>query len=117
MAKSKSTSSPTASHNILVKDAIVDGNVSSLFDIRVDGIINGNLICKSKLVLGALGKIYGNVDCQNAIVEGEITGNLTVQQMLDIRKTAHIEGDIESSKLIVEEGAFFLGKCKMIPHV
>jgi len=111
MAKEKDGSS--VSRNLLVRDSLVSGDVQSVSDIRIDGTINGNLSCQARVIVGTLGEVKGNINCQNAVIEGKVVGNIQSQQILDIRKTAHVEGDILSSKLILEDGAYFNGLCKM----
>jgi cytoskeletal protein CcmA (bactofilin family) len=117
MAKEKDGNGSSVARNNLVKDSLVSGDVQSVSDIRIDGTINGNLSCQAKVVIGALGKVNGNINCQNAVIEGKVLGNIESQQILDIRNTAHIEGDIVSSKLILEDGAYFNGQCKMTLNV
>ena len=109
----KSSASGSVSINSLVKDCIVNGNVTSTLDIRIDGTIKGNLKCKAKVVIGEAGKVEGDIHCQNALIEGTVTGNIKCQLLLDVREKASIEGDIECSKLLIEDGAYFNGNCKM----
>ena len=112
---SKEKTSPNASLNILIKDCLINGEVNTPNDIRIDGTLNGNLHCNARVVLGVSGLIKGNIFCSSALIEGKVTGNIDSKNSLDIRSTALIEGDIQSSKLIIEDGAKFNGHCKMIP--
>lgn len=111
--KERAARTAAVSHNSLVRDAIVKGNVQSVIDIRVDGRIEGDLRCKAKVVLGQTSVIKGNIHCQNAIIEGKVLGNVYCQQLLDVRKSAKIQGDLETTKLAVEDGAQMNGACKM----
>jgi len=91
----------------------ISGEVNSANDIRIDGILNGTLICKGKVVLGSTGKIEGNITCQTADISGTIKGNISVTELLSLKSTATIEGDITTSKLAIEPGANFTGTCSM----
>jgi cytoskeletal protein CcmA (bactofilin family) len=71
------------------------------------------LITKGRLVVGPNGKIEGNVTCQNAELEGQIKGKLQVQQLLTLKSTAKVEGDMITDKLAIEPGANFTGSCSM----
>ena len=104
-----------ASHslNSLVKGTIIEGTIKSESDIRIDGIIKGSLNCKAKVIIGPSGSIEGEVKCENAVIEGKFDGNLTVAELLNVRETARITGDVKTNKLIVQSGAMFDVNCKM----
>ncbi len=99
--------------NALVKGTSIEGTVKCESDIRIDGTIKGDLICKAKVIIGATGFVEGEITCQNAVVEGKIKGVLTVTDLLNIRETAEIDGTISTGKLIVQSGAKFNVACKM----
>ena len=82
-------------------------------NIRIEGKMIGNLKTKSKLIIGHSSEVEGNVTAQNADVEGIINGNIEVSEILCLKATAVINGDISTNKLIVEDGAVFNGGCKM----
>ncbi|MCS6818845.1 MAG: polymer-forming cytoskeletal protein [Chitinophagales bacterium] len=92
---------------------VVEGNVNSDGDIRVDGEVKGTLHSKSKVVVGVTGSVEGDIHCLNATIEGKVTGNLYVDELLILTKSALVDGDIQLKKLVVEEGARFTGKCSM----
>lgn len=99
--------------NHLGKGTIINGNIESHGNIRIEGIINGDLVTKAKVVLGASAKVVGNVLSQNAEVSGEVKGVIEVSDVLVLKPTAIIHGDIVTNKMIVESGAQFNGSCKM----
>lgn len=99
--------------NALVKGTSIEGTVKCESDIRIDGTIKGDLICKAKVIIGPTGFVEGEITCQNAVVEGTIKGILTVTDLLNIRETAEIDGTISTGKLIVQSGAKFNVACKM----
>ena len=106
--------SPTShSLNSLVHGTTVEGTVKSESDIRVDGIIKGSLHCNAKVIIGPTGYIEGEVMCTNAVIEGKFEGNLQVKELLNVRETARISGDVQTDKLIVQTGAVFNVDCKM----
>lgn len=100
-------------HNSLVKGTFVKGDVKSESDIRVDGSINGTLKCDAKVVIGSTGTVQGTITCRDAVIEGKVEGDVTVAELLNLRKTAQLTGEIISSKLIIEAGAVFHGNCRM----
>jgi cytoskeletal protein CcmA (bactofilin family) len=99
--------------NLIGKGTEIQGDINSTGDVRIDGILMGNISIKGRLVVGANGRIEGNVICQNADVEGEIKGVMNVGEILALKKTAKILGDITTSKIAIEPGAIFTGNCNM----
>ncbi len=103
--------------NLIGAGTSIEGEVKSSGDIRIDGIINGSVISKAKVVIGATGSVEGDVTCQNADVSGIVKGKIIVSEMLFLKSTARITGDINASKLVVESGASFTGSCNMGPMI
>jgi cytoskeletal protein CcmA (bactofilin family) len=107
------TSDTTNALNSLVKGTTVEGTIYSESDIRVDGIIKGNLTCKSKVIIGPTGVIDGEVKCENAMIEGKMLGKLRVTDLLSVKESAEIVGDVVTGKLLVQPGAIFNVTCNM----
>ena len=89
------------------------GDIVSDSNILIEGDIIGNVSCSGKVQISSSGKIKGNLVCVNAEIDGTIHGELTIENLLTMRSTARIKGDIQSTKLTIEEGAFFEGSCVM----
>lgn len=111
--KSVASSSTSNSLNSLVKGTKVEGTISSENDIRIDGTIIGTLTCKAKVIIGPSGIIEGDVKCENAVIEGKFEGNLKVNQLLTVKETAEVHGDVNTNKLLVQSGATFNVTCRM----
>ena len=101
------------SSNTIGKGTTIQGNLETYGNIRVDGRVVGNIVTKSKLVLGQSSFVDGNVLAQNAEVLGEVKGKLEVTDLLTLKPSAQVHGDIITNKLVVETGAKFNGGCKM----
>jgi cytoskeletal protein CcmA (bactofilin family) len=100
-------------NNIIAKGTSIVGEVDAAGNIRIDGKIKGNIKCKSKVVTGKGSLIDGNIYAQNAEIEGEITGLLEISELLILKSSAVVQGDIRTTKLIIENGARFNGSCRM----
>lgn len=109
----KTQESGPQSFNQVAQGTSVKGDVTSAGDIRIDGTIEGSITTKGKLVVGSTGKIEGEVHCAHADVSGEIRGNITVTELLQLKNTAKLVGDIVTNKLAIEPGANFSGTCNM----
>lgn len=99
--------------NILGEGTKIKGDIIASGDIRIDGEMVGNLATKGKLVVGNNGKIDGQVHAANIEVAGLIKGKVTASELLNMKSSAKIEGDIVAGKLAVEPGAVFTGTCSM----
>jgi cytoskeletal protein CcmA (bactofilin family) len=91
----------------------ITGDINSNGDIRIDGTLNGNLITKGKVVIGETGKVKGEISCKNSDVSGTVEGKLIVSQLLSLKITARVNGDIQTNKLAIEPGSKFTGNCNM----
>ncbi len=99
--------------NSLVQGTSLEGNLKANSDIRIDGHLTGKLECSGRLIIGGSGVIDGEVDCQNAIIEGKFIGKLNVKELLDIRESADVSGDVSTNKLLIQAGAIFNVNCDM----
>lgn len=101
------------STNSLVRGTIVEGTITTESDIRIDGKLIGHLISKGKVIIGPSGEINGDIECQNAMIEGHFSGRLQVHELLQIKETAQVEGEVQTSKLVVQSGSIFNVTCSM----
>jgi cytoskeletal protein CcmA (bactofilin family) len=99
--------------NIIQHHTVINGDVNCQGDLRLDGIIKGNVKVSGRLVMGQDAHIEGNVECENADISGKINGIIKVKENLHLKKHCIIEGDIYTKRLMVEGDAIFNGKCIM----
>lgn len=100
-------------YNSLTAGSKIVGSITTDSDIRVDGTIEGDVICSGKLVVGEKGAIIGTIVCQNAEIMGLLKGKIEVKQALALRATSRVEGEICAQTLTVEPNAIFNGTCAM----
>jgi len=91
----------------------ITGDVNCSGNIRINGSLTGNLNVQGRVVVGTSGVIKGEVICKNSQIEGKIEGKITVAELLSLKATSSIIGDIHTKKLAIEPGANFTGTCKM----
>ena len=111
MAKYNETENTTI--NLISIGTDISGDIKSTGDIRIDGSLTGSLNTKGKVVIGPTGKVNGEVICKNSEVSGYVEGKITVGQLLNLKASSKILGDIATAKLSIEPGANFSGNCKM----
>ncbi len=100
--------------NTIAQDTKIKGNIESNGDIRIDGILDGDLDCKGRVVVGPESKITGTIRCSSAEILGFVKGEIIVKDLLSLKGSASITGNLTMGKLSVEPGARFVGHCKMI---
>lgn len=109
----KSANNESGSINLISQGTIIKGDVSSNGDIRIDGQVEGTIITKGKLVVGPTGIVIGEVSCTNADISGSVNAKITVSELLSLKSTAKLNGDISTNKIAIEPGANYTGNCTM----
>ena len=99
--------------NQLKKGTKIEGNLSSESDARIDGIVEGNVSVKGKVIIGESGMIVGDITCSICEISGSVKGKLNIGNRLTLKASANFTGDMTTAKLIIEPGANFNGTCKM----
>ena len=116
-SKSSLNETPASSTSIIGAGTTITGNIQSNGDIRIDGIIKGNLVAKAKILIGAEGVVEGDIDGKQADVLGRVTGKIKVADLLYLHGQAVVDGDIYAGKLQIEPTAAFNGQCHMGANV
>ena len=109
----KNNTTESSSVNIIGAGTIIDGDITTNGDMRIDGSLKGSINVKGKLVVGISGNIDGEIICQNADVSGTIKGKIAVSELLSLKASSKLTGDIITNKIAVEPGATFSGSCSM----
>ena len=112
-AMSKNYTPESTSVNLLGAGTTIEGDIKSNGDIRIDGNLIGSLNTKGKLVIGSTGSVDGEIVCQNADISGNVKGKITIHELLSLKSTSKLTGDIVTNKLAIEPGANFSGTCSM----
>jgi cytoskeletal protein CcmA (bactofilin family) len=102
-----------AAINLISNGSVITGEINSTGDIRIDGILNGNLTTKGKIVIGDTGSVKGEIQCKNADILGKVEGKIFVAELLSLKSTAVITGEIKINRLSIEPGCKFNGTCDM----
>ena len=92
---------------------VIEGDIHSDGSVHIDGRLKGEIICNGDLILGETSKVYGSIKAKNVIVSGYFKGSIESTEGLEILQTGHVEGDIQGSKLTIQEGGIYKGKVNM----
>lgn len=99
--------------NLVGKNTQISGDIISEGDFRIDGTLDGTIKTKGRVIIGETGFVKGKVECANADIEGKFSGELIVSNILTVKTSANINGDVIIGKLSVEPGASFNATCSM----
>lgn len=91
----------------------ITGDLETNGDIRIDGVLKGNLKGKAKIIIGADGVVEGSIEGLQADIMGQVKGSIKVQELLFLHGKTQVNGDIYAGKLQVEPTAVFNGSCHM----
>lgn len=97
---------------VIGKDTVMEGSVRTEESIRLDGTLKGELHASGTLVIGPSGKVEAEiVRVRDAVIGGEVSGNLEADGNVKLEASAVFSGDIAARSIVVEEGAIIRGKC------
>ncbi len=117
--KSKSDSfSDTGSNagtstSLIGNGTTLKGDISSNGDMRIDGTLIGNINSTAKVVIGANGVVEGDIIGAQADIMGKVTGTIKVKDLLQLKASGIVNGNIHAGKLQIEPAATFNGACHM----
>lgn len=100
---------------VLSGDAEFKGSLTFKGNLRIDGKFDGEINSPGTMHVGTEGEIKAEVKIGSAIVEGKVTGNITAQDKIELRSSAKLYGDIKATRLVINEGVVFVGKCEVNP--
>ena len=99
--------------NSIMEGTSIEGEIRSDSNIRIDGRVKGTVNARGRVIVGQTGIIEGEVVCQSSDIEGTVIGKVNCQDLLSLKATAKLQGDINTKKLAIEPGAVFTGNCSM----
>jgi len=105
--------SSISANTIIGAGTTITGDMTSNGDIRIDGVLKGNLKAKAKILIGPDGAVEGDVEGLQADVLGKVVGKIKVKELLHLRGKATLHGDIYAGKLQIEPTVTFNGQCHM----
>ncbi len=99
--------------SIIAQGCKFDGKVQVRGTLRIEGEFKGDIGTPESLVIGKTGVVHGSVTVKNAIIGGQLFGNITAENKIELQSGSHVEGDIKTKRLVIDEGVFFEGNCSM----
>lgn len=103
----------TAAETVVGPSVKIQGDLNSEGNIRIEGAVMGKVATTQSVHVGEAAVIQADMQAGNAIIAGQVQGNIKVSGNLILQGTAKVHGDIACAILRVEDGALFSGKCNM----
>ena len=100
-------------NSILGKGCKFKGTIEVEGTLRIDSEFEGVVNCPETLVVGKTGVVKAEINVKNAIIGGKVIGNINASNKIELQSGSHIEGDITTHRLVIDEGVYFEGSCKM----
>ncbi len=108
-------SNGNGTQSLITADMEITGTIKTSGSVRIDGKLEGELICAGDAVIGKTATIKGNLSVNSVSIEGAMNGNVTAKDKIEMKATARVNGDIKAKRLAVEDGVTFVGKSEVNP--
>jgi cytoskeletal protein CcmA (bactofilin family) len=81
--------------------------------LRVDGRIKGRIVSDNTLIIGETGQVDAEIDCRVVSIRGRVSGQVHGRERVELLAGCRVEATLVTPKLVIEDGAFFHGDCRM----
>ena len=102
--------------SVIGADVEIIGTIKSNGSVRLDGKLEGELLCGGNAILGKSAQVKGNITATSVSIEGKISGNILAKDKIEMKATATVNGDIKARRLSVEDGVTFVGRSEVNPN-
>ena len=106
----------TTPRNTLSADVEIKGSIKFTNDLTIDGKVEGEINSQGILTIGENAEIRGEIKTKSVVVYGKVNGNITVEERCELKSRAALHGDLKAARLVIEEGATFVGKSEVTPN-
>ncbi len=101
-------------NSIIGKGCMINGTIEvQEGTLRIDGCSEGTINCPGTLIVGKSGKVRADIKVKNAVIGGTVLGNIEAREKIELQTGSRLEGDIKTTSLVIDEGVFFEGACKI----
>jgi cytoskeletal protein CcmA (bactofilin family) len=92
------------------KSVVVKGELSGSEDLYLDGEVEGSIELRShSLTVGPNGRVRANINAKDVVIHGKVDGNVRGSDRVELKKSAVLNGDVITQRIVIEDGAFFKG--------
>ncbi len=106
---------PITGKNLLSADVEIKGSIKFQNELIIDGKVEGEITSTGILTVGENAEIRGEIKTKSVTVLGKVHGNITVDERCELKGRAVLQGDLKAARLVIEDGATFVGKSEVTP--
>ena len=106
----------TTQKNHLSSDVEIKGSIKFQNELTIDGKVEGEITSAGVLIIGENSEVRGEIKTKSVTVHGKVQGNITVEERCELKGHAQLIGDLKAARLVIEEGATFVGKSEVSPN-
>jgi cytoskeletal protein CcmA (bactofilin family) len=103
----------TASTSLLSTNVKIEGEVHGEENLHIDGHIKGSIKLNGDIIVGNRGIVEAEIEANNVVIQGQVTGNVSARQQLEIQPSGKLIGDCSARSIDIKEGALFEGRSHM----
>ncbi|MGD8523293.1 MAG: polymer-forming cytoskeletal protein [Desulfobacterales bacterium] len=103
----------TASTSLLSTKVKIEGEIHGEENLHVDGQIKGSIKLIGDILIGHRGIVEAEIEANNIVIQGQVTGNVSARQQLEIQPSGKLIGDCSARSIDIKEGALFEGRSHM----
>jgi len=100
-------------YTIIGEGTVFEGSINVPHSVRIDGFFKGKIETTEVITIGNTGIVEADIIAKSAIIGGKVTGNLTIEDRVELETYSSLIGDLKTRDLIINEGAVFHGNCSM----
>ena len=104
----------TGTTSLLSKKVKIEGDIQGDEDLRVEGHFKGTIKVVGDIFVGQSGVVEADVEADNIVIQGQITGNVLAHKQLEIQSSGQLLGDCKAKSIDIKEGALFEGRSSML---
>jgi cytoskeletal protein CcmA (bactofilin family) len=91
----------------------IEGTYTCNGTVMLDAKLRGEITARDTLIIGDHGVVEATVRAANVVVRGQVVGNVTASESIELKATARVTGDVEAPRIVMEAGAVLDGRCRM----
>ncbi len=100
-------------NTVIGNTIVIDGEIEGGEDLIIQGTVHGKIALEESLFVEGTGVVEADIETQNVEVSGEVTGNITCTDKVEIKKDGKMTGDIKAPRILIADGAHFKGNVIM----
>ncbi|MBN2301326.1 MAG: polymer-forming cytoskeletal protein [Lentisphaerae bacterium] len=98
---------------VIAEDVEIVGSIKCSSNVQLDGKLNGDINCSGNAIIGKNANVKGNISVTSTTVFGQVNGNISAKDKIELKSSARITGDLRAKRLTIEDGVSFVGKSEV----